>query len=63
MPAAAHKLQTKIMTAMAKPKNQNRTREEAGIEHAVMVAFLISGEEAGFITGQNFVIDGGMTGK
>lgn len=29
---------------------------------AAMVAFLISGE-AGFITGQNFIIDGGMTRK
>jgi len=29
---------------------------------AAMVAFLLSGE-AGFITGQNFVIDGGMTRK
>jgi hypothetical protein len=29
---------------------------------AAMVAFLIS-DEAGFITGQNFVVDGGMTKK
>jgi NAD(P)-dependent dehydrogenase (short-subunit alcohol dehydrogenase family) len=72
IPAAAHKRETKIMTAMAKPKKQNRTREEAGVEHAgragnaydiaAMVAFLISAA-AGFITGQNFVIDCGMTGK
>ena len=28
-----------------------------------MVAFLLDGERAGFITGANFVVDGGMTRK
>ncbi|MCJ7600075.1 MAG: hypothetical protein MUO63_01080 [Desulfobulbaceae bacterium] len=54
---------------MAKPKKQKRTREVAGIEHAGRPAMLMtlppwlpssSPGEAGFITGQNFVIDGGM---
>ncbi|MBU4262069.1 MAG: glucose 1-dehydrogenase [Proteobacteria bacterium] len=46
---------------------QDHTQHPAGRvgtphDVAAMVAFLISGE-AGFITGQNFVIDGGMTRK
>jgi len=28
-----------------------------------MVAFLLDGEHSGFITGANFVVDGGMTRK
>jgi NAD(P)-dependent dehydrogenase (short-subunit alcohol dehydrogenase family) len=30
---------------------------------AEMVAFLLDGKRAGFITGANFVVDGGMTRK
>jgi NAD(P)-dependent dehydrogenase (short-subunit alcohol dehydrogenase family) len=30
---------------------------------AELVAFLIDGERSGFITGANFVVDGGMTRK
>ena len=30
---------------------------------AEMVAFLLDGERAGFVTGANFVVDGGMTRK
>jgi NAD(P)-dependent dehydrogenase (short-subunit alcohol dehydrogenase family) len=30
---------------------------------AELVAFLIHGERSGFITGANFVVDGGMTRK
>jgi NAD(P)-dependent dehydrogenase (short-subunit alcohol dehydrogenase family) len=30
---------------------------------AEMVAFLLDGEHSGFITGANFIVDGGMTRK
>jgi len=30
---------------------------------AEMVAFLLDGEQSGFITGANFIVDGGMTRK
>jgi NAD(P)-dependent dehydrogenase (short-subunit alcohol dehydrogenase family) len=60
-------------------KKQNKRREaqhsdEDRLQHpagrvgqpqdiAQMIAFLLDGERSGFITGQNFVIDGGMTKK
>jgi NAD(P)-dependent dehydrogenase (short-subunit alcohol dehydrogenase family) len=30
---------------------------------AEMIAFLLDGKRAGFITGANFIVDGGMTRK
>ncbi|MBU0910682.1 MAG: SDR family oxidoreductase, partial [Proteobacteria bacterium] len=50
--------------ALSAQDHQQHPAGRVGTPHdiAAMVAFLISGE-AGFITGQNFVIDGGMTRK
>jgi nucleoside-diphosphate-sugar epimerase len=56
-----------LRRAFARERNvmaiEGDVREETVSDAAELVSWLLNGERSGFVTGANFVIDGGMTRK